>query len=133
MRISGKITFSEPTGKLPFPSCLRIRLADISLQDVPSVLIEEIQIDVSNQDVGTEYRYELETKKPIAWWRDYAIRAVLNKGWCKQKGGDKWLRKGDYNTETSFRVPITEEGENFVKDVFVTCYGTQSIAPCSTF
>ena len=124
MKVSGKITFLEPTGKLPSPSCLRIKLSDVSLADVPSVLIKEIKLDVSDQDIGAEYQYEFETKKPVAWWRDYSISAVLNKGWCKQEGESRWLRKGDFMTDARFSVDVTEEGNEFLKDFFIRCYGT---------
>ena len=124
MRVKGKITFPRPTGRLPFPSCLRIKLADVSLQGAPSVSIKEIKIDVSNTDVGTEYQYILETKKPIAWWKDYAISAMLNKGWCKADGEKKSIKKGDYWTDTNFRVDITEEREEYLKDISVVCFGT---------
>lgn len=123
MRVKGKITFPQSTGRLPPPSCLRIKLADVSLQDAPSVSIKEIKIDVSNEDVGTEYEYELESKKPIAWWKDYAISATLNKGWCKADGEKKSIKEGGYWTDTNFRVDITEEGEEYLKDISVVCSG----------
>lgn len=123
MKVSGKILFPAPIRKLPVPSCLRIKLKDMTLQDVPSIVVKEMQIDVSGQNIGTEYQYELETKKPVELWREYAVEAVLNNGWCKAKDQDQWIRPGDYLTDTSFRVDITDSEDSFVKDFSIICYG----------
>lgn len=117
MVVKGKILFPEEVGLLPSGSCLRISLEDVSLADSVSRMVKNITIDMSGRRIGKTYDYSLKSFKPIEMQLafHFAMSATLNVGWCKDPSGLEWLRKGDYYSDSTNSIDLTDKTVN---DVF---------------
>ena len=128
--ITGNVDFDKTPGKLPSPSCLNIFFEDVSFQDVESVLYEKKQIDVSGLDMKKQYKYSLETKKPVDMKLDFSISAVLNIGWCPSENSSSWLRNYDFLSKANVKVPIQPEENLYTRDIIAVYYCKFHIFHC---
>ena len=121
--IRGRVIFPRIPGKLPEGSCLNVRFSDTSMQDASSIELASAQLNVSGMNMAKQFNFMLESNKPAEEenWRTLSIDAVLNVGWCPSPDSDEWVRKGDYLTDTNFRISMTHELV-YDKDLPVICY-----------
>lgn len=85
--------------------------ADVSLADATAVFLGETTVDVSRYCKGKSLLYRITCKGPLWEYRSYSVSALLNVGW--KRTTDKWLRVGDYYTDTSFSVDIKAEKTHY--------------------
>lgn len=127
IKILGRIIITpreSKSFKMKSSSCLRVRLIDISFQDVASNVLSEVVIDVSSQD-SSKLGYMLTSKLPSEKYlrRTYAVSATLNHGWCKKENSVFWLKKNDYINQKIHRIQLQSLQKNYVKDIHVSCHG----------
>ena len=123
--IFGNIIVSEPLAKLPKPSCLKIRIKDISNKDIYSHVLITKEIDLSGKKIVNNFDYELKFRKPIDGHLNsgYAITAVLNIGWCHDLHVYPWIRIGDFLTIKQHTITLEDGMNGYVKDINIECYG----------
>ena len=123
MLISGTIIFPD-VPKINSSSCLKISLKDVSVADSHSITIASMIVNVSNIE-SKEYEYVLESKKPLdeELYRRFTVNAILNVNWCPPEDSMKWIKKGDYLTDTAFSVELQKNISIYKQDVHLICYG----------
>jgi len=124
MGITGYVRVNVPTGELPENSCLRIKLVDASRMDASSTTIVEEIYDLEGQEIEEKFPYEIWASKPAndELWRRYQLQAVLNIGWCKEPGSSTWIKQGDYNNDWAHPIYMTEEEDEYEKDIKIKKY-----------
>lgn len=121
--IHGSIKFDIKPGKLPKPSCMKIFLEDISLQDVNSVLYHESQYDLSGKTLEETFEYSLKTRKPRDMkYTYYSLSVVLNVGWCPDKNSKLWVRNNDYLSDVTVKVQLEEDQHDYEINVPAVYY-----------
>lgn len=124
VNISGKIVFPKNVGMLPKPSCLKIKIRDVSSFDVNSHLLAMKIVDLSNVNVEKFFTYTLLSKKPVNEHlnRGYTISAVLNIGWCHRESEFPWLRIGDFLALSEHTIFLQDGQDTYNQNIFVECY-----------
>ena len=106
VNITGKVSFQgKPPKRLPRNSRLIVEFTDSSLADAPSVVLAKTIVDLLKYRRRKPLFYTIIFKRPQFIRSLYSVSAVLNVGW-KQTGKKNWIRKGDFFTNTFFRVNI---------------------------
>ncbi len=123
------MTFKRIPGKLPSPSCVHISLEDAALQDVSSVLYANKVIDVSNVTIGSEYDFELVSKRPKYLHGSYSVSATINVGWCANADSKSWIRQKDYLTDSQHNVALNENNPDYNIELWMKYY-CMSISIC---
>ena len=126
MKLTGKINVSGLSEGISLgeESFLSVKLEDTSMMDASAVLLGE---DNQSLPVGTKLgpgseglNYTIVFKKPENLGPQYSVSAVLNVGW--KPSGDKWIKKGDYLTDTVHDVDLRQETDPIVADVVMVLY-----------
>lgn len=112
INITGKIYFKGKAPKrLSRHSRLIVKFEDSSLADAPPVVLAKSVVDLSTYRRRKPIFYTIICKRPPFASSFYSISAVLNMGW-KPTRRNKWIRKGDFLTDTYFSVRI-KKGKTF--------------------
>lgn len=120
MIVHGELIFDGGAPKsLPSNSHLKVKFEDVSIMDASSVVLGETWVDLSNYNNAQRLNYTINCKKPSPRG-SYSVSAVLNMGW--QANEHSWIKQGDYFTDTSHRVKIEEEINDYKKDISVVRY-----------
>ena len=121
--ITGKINFQGGApGSLPDPSHLQVQFKDVSRACAPSITLGTFNWDIKDYKPDVPLKYSITTEKPKAADYFYSVSAVINVGWVAQEGGDEWIREGDYLSDTTHHVNITEGQNEYVQDIEVIHY-----------
>ena len=123
MTISGKVNFKGVNRILPTPSCLFVKIADVSRMDAPSTVIASKRFDLSEFDTSIGfYEYEITAKKPAKsqLWKRYGISATVHVGRCPDKRQS--VRDGDILTDTHHKLELTTSKNNYKKNINTICY-----------
>ena len=121
MTVRGKVNFNFDR-ILPSPSCLFVTLSDVSLMDGPSTTIKSQRFNLSNFDTSVGFfEYELTTKRPAQLWRTHSLSASVHVGRCPEKR--EGFSKGDFLTDTSHYITLTDSETEYTKDINIICYG----------
>ena len=73
--LSGTVSYRERMA-LPLNARVTVRLSDVSLMDVPAVLIAETEVDTQGRSVPLPYTLEYDPAR-IEEGRSYAVRAEI--------------------------------------------------------
>lgn len=124
MKITGKITVSEVEEGISLgkESFLTVKLEDTSVMDASAVVLGEYeQLLPLGTKLGPDgLNYTIICEKPPHLGPMNSLSAVLNVGW--KPTGDQWIRKGDYFTDTTHPVDLTQETEPIVADIVMVHY-----------
>lgn len=126
MFIKGKINFGDVEQKLPDPSCLFVALEDVSMMDVPSIVISSQRFNLTNFYTALPFIYNLKSKKPKELQRRYRMTATLYVGYCPEKRLS--IRKGDYFSDTIHIVDLTSNANEYSADIKLLCYGKKLLS-----
>lgn len=123
--ITGDVKFRGASSNLPARSCINIALRDVSILDVAAFTLASTQFDVSGKNLFKGISYKLSSKKPVdsELQRTYSLFVTINIGWCRNSKSSKWIKKGDYFTDSLNKVEITRSKNSFVSDITLKCYG----------
>ena len=123
MTVRGKITFQGGAPEtLTDSSRLKVQFQDVSRADAPSITLGTFTLDIKDYKASAPLKYSITTEKPRPASFFYSVSAVINVGWAAQEGGDEWLRQGDYLNDTTHHVDITEEQNEYERDIEVIYY-----------
>ena len=124
IEIKGKILFDREVGKLPSPSCMKIKFQDVSFADASSTMVKNITIDLSGMTLGSDYDYTMTSFRPEKAYNSYSMSVVMNVGWCADlENNDEWIRKGDYNNDFTHYIDMRQNKTEFNIDIKAMCYG----------
>ena len=107
------------------PSCLIVKLLDVSYMDVSANIHDAVKINISGIPAN-ELGYLLTSKMPTEEYlvsRTFDVSAVINVGWCKTENSLDWLKKGDYLSQHTNEVMIKSKQVNYIKHIDVNCFG----------
>lgn len=125
MWIVGNIIFPRKIAKLRKPSCIVIKMKEISFKGAYSNIIEYKEVTFDNHPVGNMLWYEIKSKKPVDQhlnWR-FTISVVVNVGWCHKKNSYPWVHKGDFLSVKEHALFFTKDVDKYVKNIELECYG----------
>lgn len=117
--VHGEVLFDVAPQSLPPNSLLKVKVEDVSLMDVASVILGETLVDLSNYSKAKNLDYSIKCKKPSVHGR-YGVSAVLNVGWRADE--HSWIKRGDFFTDTSYPVIIKQGVEEYKTDVTLVRY-----------
>lgn len=117
--VHGDVMFDVAPQSLPPNSLLKVKLEDVSLMDVASVILGETVVDLSNYSKTKNLNYSIKSNKPNVHGR-CGVSAVLNVGWKADE--HSWIKAGDFFTDTSYPVIIKQGVEEYKTDVTLVQY-----------
>ena len=104
-QLQGKLSFKPPVTNIPKGSCLKIEFHKTA-KDKDSFMVIAAAYDslVADQKIQDgdlpvkQYGIELPDKDLDQEDLEYYLTAILNMGWCREKGSNHQFRTGDYVT-----------------------------------
>lgn len=122
INITGKISFKGKAPKrLSRPSRLIVKFEEGSLADATPVVLAKSVVDLSKYRQRKPLFYTIICKRPPFAASFYTISAVFNRGW-KPRRKNKWIRKGDFLTDTNFRVHIKKSKTLYQRNIQLVKY-----------
>jgi uncharacterized lipoprotein YbaY len=136
VKVSGDIVFPDLARRLPQPSCVVVKLNDVTDGRTSSYILSTMQYNVMGDLNQQKLKYSLYTAVPCQGEneegqlviRTLSVNVVLNVGWCQDNQGD-WVRPGDYISTNNFQVNLQRNNNLFFKNVQLECHECTNLPP----
>lgn len=102
-KLEGNVLLPVDAAEIKDGSSLKVELLDARKQDTASKTLAKIIMaspELKLED-GQKIPFSLDLQGDMDDKAYYTLSAVLNNGWTPKEGGDDWIQKGDFLTDTN--------------------------------